>query len=85
MVTPLPDTQCPTCRQAEMTWWQRFMESLFGDPNRGLITGMGTYFTAMLTVAMAAGPVETWYDKHRKRYVETGDEKELIRMKRHVG
>lgn len=77
-------TFCNTCRRAEMTPWQRFMEPFLGPKNPDdLISLIGSNFSNAISVAMGT-PMKTDYDRHRKLWIQTGDQVELERMRRHV-
>lgn len=74
-------TDCPDCWQAEATWQQRLARVFAPRPSPAMML-VQSYATTM-QIAMGGSPV-TWYDRHRKRWEETGDERELERMTRHV-
>lgn len=72
-----PDTSCPECWEAEASWALKVRCSL--GLQRPPFAGIGE------TLAILTGaPPRHWYDRHREKWEETGDQRELARMIRHV-
>lgn len=71
IVTPEPDTKCPTCWLVEANTFHRFWRHL---PSSSMIS----------VLCSALGSPATWYERHRSTYVSTGSQIELERMLRHV-
>jgi hypothetical protein len=80
-------TECRDCARAEMTRCQRIIDDMvtlalgLRRPSPFEVFAQG-YASTLRIMMGAAEP--TWYDKHRERWVETGDATELVRMSRHV-
>lgn len=81
------ETQCESCREAEMPRWKLYAEKarkrIFGLTHAEQIDRVGKAF-ASTTRALAGIPVKSWYEKHKEAFEETGEQIELERMLRHV-
>lgn len=74
-----PDTDCPECWDAEAPWALRVRDALGFQRRPGPFAGIGE----TMAIMMGAEP-RTWYDRHREKWEATGDQRELVRMARHV-
>lgn len=82
MVDP---TECPVCWRAETPLPRRILSDV-RDLLRPRQTNPFGGSARLIHAFLGTGPAEreTWYERHHRAYVETGDETELARMRRHV-
>lgn len=79
-------TDCPHCQWEESTLWEKvkiWRRMVFPTTNEQ-IKRMTESSASLIRVAMGTGPVTTWYERHKRRYIDTGDVVELERMGRHI-
>jgi hypothetical protein len=80
-------TDCPECWKAETPWRQRVLagvvDHLLSPRPNAAMTAIASA-ASVYSIMLGAGPEPTWYEKHRDRWVKTGDVAELTRMTRHV-
>lgn len=80
-------TQCPDCWRAETPWRRRAANAVaeFLMPNSfsAAVASCSATFSASWGAMMGVRE-PTWYEKHRDKWIETGDLEELTRMVRHV-
>jgi hypothetical protein len=83
------ESDCETCRVAELDPWDGLMywlgEVMFlHNPysRTSVFDGFGLVTRAMMGDYSIGR--ETWYSKHRSRYVRSGDVLELYRALRHI-
>lgn len=81
-----PTTDCPECAHAELRGVQYlyyYRRNVFPTTAES-IAAMGKAYSRTMHALLGTGPVQTWYEIHKRRYIETGDMVEMKRMERHV-
>lgn len=81
----MPVSECEECRLAEggIVERIRFYRRRYFPTQQERIHALMHAYSGM-TRALLGGSIESPYEKHKRRYIETGDILELERMARHV-
>jgi hypothetical protein len=74
---------CESCRRFELTSWQRLKEDIRSALFRPNTVADYVRSSSMMISALTGTRQLTALEMHRERWIQTGDEAELIRMLRH--